>query len=268
MKAKNFKLITNNLSFGLPPDLSEEVEQHLTVSASGRVWFSVRNYQQYRDNKGFCLKKQLNIGTNHAQYLISLIETISELYQATDVGSCNLIIRYEDGSTREIYGSSIGGVDVVINGKYKVDATRILRKLLPIDNLWGFESGYSTDEEGWMALYEFANYWQRKFLSEQLSDYEFEEFFGNECGNIGFQMDCGKEFINLYPDCFNIPNDRINSVITTIRDVELLGSALYSQWRYLTHWAGRYSLDQDTCHWFSVILGRIKELAESNIEEW
>ena len=81
MESQSFKLISNNLSFGLAPKDSDEIEQHLTVAASGRVWFSTRNYEQYCVEKGFCRKKQLNIGEWKAQFLIKLIRSIHVEYR-------------------------------------------------------------------------------------------------------------------------------------------------------------------------------------------
>ena len=41
---QRFRLISNNLAFGIPPKPNEEVEQHITVCRDGRVWFSGYDY--------------------------------------------------------------------------------------------------------------------------------------------------------------------------------------------------------------------------------
>ena len=73
-------------------------------------------------------------------------------------------------------------------------------------------------------------------------------------------MDCGNEFNRLYPNCFALGNDNLSKVIESIQDVDLLGSAVFSQWRNLTHWELMYKLDDDTCRWFALVLGQMKKL--------
>ena len=75
-------------------------------------------------------------------------------------------------------------------------------------------------------------------------------------------MDCSHEFDRLYPGSSQIPSTELDAMINSIQDVDLLGSAVYSQWRYLTHWAGFYELDKDTCHSFKIILRQMKELTK------
>ena len=51
--------------------------------------------------------------------------------------------------------------------------------------------------------------------------------------------------------------------IFSMDDVDLLGSAVFSQWRYLTHWAYMLTLNEKTVHWFLLVLDRMKELTRS-----
>lgn len=56
---KSVRIKSNNICYGPEPDVDDEVEQYLTIGATGRVWFSARNYNQYLNDDGFCRKKQL-----------------------------------------------------------------------------------------------------------------------------------------------------------------------------------------------------------------
>ncbi|MFR2627437.1 MAG: hypothetical protein ACLS89_07930 [Collinsella sp.] len=49
--------------------------------------------------------------------------------------------------------------------------------------------------------------------------------------------------------------------IDTIDDVGLLGSGVFSRWRYITHWKYDSVPDEDDLEWFRLALGRLRELA-------
>ena len=254
-------MISNNLCYGLAPKDSDEVEQHLTVAASGRVWFSARNYEQYCAEKGFCRKKQLNIGKWKAQFLINLIRSIHTEYDVTDCGSWELTIKDSDNMTT-MSGPLIGNEGGTSYGNKPVSVTRILRRYIPVYRLMGFDSELSPDYEGKKAIHLFASKWINFFSSEQSDSHDFEFDFGEECISLGFQMDCGAEFNKQYPECFNLHTDNLKAVINDINDIDLLGSAVFSQWRYLTHWAWAYELDYDTRSWFILVLKRMRDITK------
>ena len=110
-------------------------------------------------------------------------------------------------------------------------------------------------------IHSFAKGWLQKIKTENQHrlEHQFELSFGDECMKLGFRMDCGHEFEKRYPHCFNISNNELDKVIDNIDDVCLLGSAVLSQWRYLTHWA-MSSPDAHTWNWFTLILTRMLEL--------
>ena len=37
---QKIRIVSNSICYGPPPEPEEEVEQHLTINAEGRVWFS------------------------------------------------------------------------------------------------------------------------------------------------------------------------------------------------------------------------------------
>ena len=79
-------------------------------------------------------------------------------------------------------------------------------------------------------------------------------------------MDCGHAFQEKYKDAFN--NLRtLNRVLDRIDDIDLLGSAIYSKWRYFNHWAydAAEILSQPSRGWFVAILSRMKYLANKEL---
>ncbi len=58
---KNIRIVSNNICYGSEPNADEEVEQYLTISSTGRVWFSAQNYQQYCNGKDYCREKQVSL---------------------------------------------------------------------------------------------------------------------------------------------------------------------------------------------------------------
>lgn len=247
------------MCYGLMPDKSDEVEQHLTVESSGRVWFSARSYEQYSAGKGFCRRKQLNIGEWKAQFLIRIIRNVYVDYDVTDCGSWKLTVREAENS-RTSYGPLIGNEIGTTYGDTHVPVTKLIRRYIPINGLWGFDSKLFPDYEGKKAIYLFTEKWIKILSSDHPQELNFESQFGDECAELGFQMDGGTEFNKQYPMCFDIHDHNLHEHINEIQDIDLIGSALFSQWRYLTHWAGMYTLDQDTCDWCLIALKRLKEL--------
>ncbi len=260
MGIKKIKLISNNLCYGPEPAPTEEIEQHLTINDKGNVWFSARNYEQYSLSKGFCRKKQLSISKWKVDFLFSLIDSIEEPDFVTDCGDYELIINYDDGDSKVIYGSLIGNTVTTSYGSTQVDFTGILRRYIPVYALWGLDGSLSPDYEGKKRIHLFAKKWEKKFLPGTITTYEFEEFFGTECIALGFNLAEGEEFKPLHPKGLNDSCFNIEKVVSNITDIDLLGCAIFSEWRYLTHWSWGYQLDENTCQWFRSILKRIKEL--------
>ncbi len=261
MGTTSFKLISNNICYGPMPDKSDEVEQHLTVSSSGRVWFSARNYEQYVAEKGFCRKKQMNIGKWKAQFLINIMRNVYPDYDVTDCGFWDLIIR--EGDKRSNFSGPLIGNEIgTIYDNTPVPVTKLLRRYIPVYSLWGFDSKMAPDYEGKKAIFLFTEKWIHFFSTGNDKDFDF--YFGEDCNELGFQMDGGAEFERQYPGCFDVHNTKLQSVINEIDDVDLLGSAVFSYWRYLTHWAGPYELNEEICTWFLLILSRMRGVTKKN----
>ena len=109
----------------------------------------------------------------------------------------------------------------------------------------------------------FADKWMAKFMDPNIHYYVLvDPPMGEECKSLGFKMDCGHGFQEVYGHASN-NYKMLQGVIQQIRDIDLLGSAIYSQWRYFNHWAysGSEILEPKNRKWFITALKRLKELA-------
>lgn len=107
-------------------------------------------------------------------------------------------------------------------------------------------------------IHKFSLYWLGKYKNPETQDYELEEGFAGECFSLGFKMDCGKTFESAYGSVAFHDADELKKTISNIQDIHILGNAVFSQWRYFTHWA--YSaIDRE---WFIIAFSRLAELTK------
>ena len=87
--------------------------------------------------------------------------------------------------------------------------------------------------------------------------------FPEDCEVLGFNMDCFESFNKKYGnDFFNKYGDeKLERVFSLIDDYQILGNAIYSQWRYYNHWAYDPIAEFDA-NWFKAAFKRLKELWE------
>ena len=85
----------------------------------------------------------------------------------------------------------------------------------------------------------------------------------DDCSKLGFEMDCGKAFSEKYNGAFN-DLQLLEQIIGDVTDIKLLGSAIFSKWRYYNHWAysGAEILEPNNKAWFIVALDRLKHLSQ------
>lgn len=106
----------------------------------------------------------------------------------------------------------------------------------------------------------FADKWIPKFEDKNTSIFELlEKDFGDDCIALNFNMDTGTSFCEKYgtqtlDDCL--------SVLDKVEDIDILASAIFSNWRYYNHWAMSISeFDDNSRNWFVTMLEKLKELA-------
>ena len=79
---------------------------------------------------------------------------------------------------------------------------------------------------------------------------------GNDCAALGFVMDCGHNADIEYPGIMG-DGEQLQRIIESVSDLTLLGSAIYSQWRFYQHWA----CSPWDSQWFLVALQKMKQLS-------
>lgn len=110
-------------------------------------------------------------------------------------------------------------------------------------------------------IHEFAVRWFEKYRSPDTLEHEVEEGFSEECLVLGFEMDCGKSFEAAFPGINAFHDaDALYEIIGRIQDIHLLGSAIFSQWRNVTHWAEASLLAPQYRNWFITALSRLDVL--------
>ena len=107
----------------------------------------------------------------------------------------------------------------------------------------------------------YINYFLNDFNPKSSSYYDLFDSpdFPDECWSLGFEMDCGESFTNTYgPEAWH-SNEVLSSMIDKMDNLKVLGSGLFSQWRYFNHWAYEHATEEDK-KWFLMILKRMQTL--------
>ena len=136
---KDMKLISNHICFGPCPGPDDEVEQHLSLFADGRVFFSGYVYGEYIDIRyKRNLSKQFKISQLEASYVLNHVAMYFSkdfpLDFATDVGDWKLELTNTEGEKFEYQGSLYR--DLLID---EVGLSYLLRKYLGMTDLFAFD---------------------------------------------------------------------------------------------------------------------------------
>ena len=115
-------------------------------------------------------------------------------------------------------------------------------------------------------IHAFAMKWIDKFRDQKINYIELiDHYMADDCAALVFEIDCGHAFGEAYGNAVNNA-EAIDRIIDDVTDIPLLGSAIYSQWRYFNHWAydGAEILEPKNRSWFIVALGRLASLTGDN----
>ena len=86
--------------------------------------------------------------------------------------------------------------------------------------------------------------------------------FVHECNSFGFEMDCGESFKEKYGEKAFCSEEALARIVDTITDVKVLGSSIFSQWRYYNHWAEDSQALYDAVGWFKLAFNKLLELSK------
>lgn len=137
---QKIKIVSNNISYGLPPDQEDEVEQRMTINAKGQVWFSSYKYGDGFEAYKLGRKSYRKISKEKAKQILSLIEGFinsdhGELF-AADIGDWKMTVTESENKTYEFNGSLCGGVE--LNG---INISNLIRRSIPLQGLFAFDGG-------------------------------------------------------------------------------------------------------------------------------
>lgn len=115
-------------------------------------------------------------------------------------------------------------------------------------------------------IHDFAVKWCDKFRDQNINYIDLvDHFMADDCDALGFVMDCGHAFSERYGQAAN-NYEALDGIIDDITDIPLLGSAIYSQWRYFNHWVydAAEILESQNRAWFILALSRLALLSGEN----
>ena len=105
----------------------------------------------------------------------------------------------------------------------------------------------------------FARKWRSKVF-ERSCDIEKSEF-ADECFDLGFSVDCGESFKRAFPEIDFCDVEAFEKVVVNIDDIFLLGTAIFSYWRWSTHWNEFHEICGDEPRkWFLLAFDRLMEI--------
>ena len=138
------RIVSNNICYGPMPEPDDEIEQHITINAEGRVWFSAYNFgtgfgghqkarsQIYKIDKGTAQ----SVLTSIAQYFSTeFIEVF-----ATDIGDWTMEITNTEGTVYKYKGSLCA--DFEVDGG---DLSDMVRDALGMNDLYVFDGNNKPD---------------------------------------------------------------------------------------------------------------------------
>ena len=111
----------------------------------------------------------------------------------------------------------------------------------------------------------FARKWRAKVF-ERSRDIE-NCAFADECVDLDFDMDCGESFNRAFPEIDFRDVDGFEKAAAGIDDIFLLGTAIFSYWRWFTHWNEFHDICGDEPRkWFLLAFDRLMEITSENKE--
>ena len=118
-------------------------------------------------------------------------------------------------------------------------------------------------------VYSFAVKWNEKFRDSDIDYIELvDHYLADDCSALGFEMDCGHAFEEKFERAVYDAR-ALDTIIENVNDISLLGSAIYSRWRYFNQWAydAAEILSMSNRSWFIIALNRLAELCKDEQEK-
>lgn len=108
-----------------------------------------------------------------------------------------------------------------------------------------------------MTIKSFIKKWQPILTAWENSSVEDPQL-AEDCWAVGFDMDGGRSIVALSPEKDWLKADVLKKNLHLITDVNVMGSAIFSHWRYYTHGYG--PLADDAIEWFTIAFDHLRAL--------
>ena len=113
-------------------------------------------------------------------------------------------------------------------------------------------------------IHDFADHYFNLYRDPRTTNKQVCDGFAEKCFALGFEMDCGNAVGERYPKAFNDYTE-LEKIIEEIDDPQFLGTAIFSQWRYITHWSYcSHPLDPEFRPWFISAFGRLMTITSED----
>ena len=204
--------------------------------------------------------------------------TLQKQYDKYSLHSNNLyqIFTYVKNQDKENTGNVAGILlyaktdeDITPDCMFNMSGNQIGAKTLDLNKEFSLIAK-QLDEIAWdyfglsynIKLQNFAKKYLALYENRITTEHDVCESFADECFNLKINMDCGKEF--EVATGVKLISDAATEAIISLNDSTLLASAIFSRWRYITHWSESEScLDKHNKEWFILAFRRLSELASS-----
>lgn len=110
----------------------------------------------------------------------------------------------------------------------------------------------------------FALVWKQMYMNHKTIPFSFFEdqaFIGDGLADLGFEMDCGKSLEMAFPGINAFQDNTALERIVEQLDLQTLGNAIFSQWRYWNHWS-MSPMEEENFQWFVIAFARLAELTK------
>lgn len=134
MLIQKVRIVSKNICYGPEPLPDDEVEQHLAVSSSGRVWFTGYKYAKGFGKFEICRREQFEIKKLVAKEIMELFSQYLNCdrlgFYITDIGDWEMVITDIEGKEHDLSGPLCGGLTVG-----DTNLTYYLREHIPVNGL-------------------------------------------------------------------------------------------------------------------------------------
>lgn len=117
---QKIQLISNNVCYGPCPKPEDEIKQHLTITADGRVWLSRYRFGAVGSEPELFETQNFNISTEATNRIMTEVARYFgdeyDINLVTDVGSWNLVLTNTEGKIYKISGALCHDLQTVSGG--------------------------------------------------------------------------------------------------------------------------------------------------------